>query len=53
MNVNGSHVINSMDDLNACWYDGVGVYQCLEFSPEGAFFTHAYGDFPTRGNVEV
>ena len=53
MNVNGGHVVNSMDDLNSCWYDGVGVYQAFEFSPEGTFFTHAYGDFPPRGDVEV
>ena len=53
MNVNGGHVVDSIDDLNACWYDGVGVYQCFELSTEGAFFTRAYGDFPTRGDVKV
>jgi hypothetical protein len=52
-NVDGGHVINIMDDINTCWYDGEGVYECLKFCPERTFFTHAYGNFSTRRNIEV
>jgi hypothetical protein len=53
VNVDGCHVINGVDDINTRWYDGVGMYRCLEFCSERTFFAHTYGDSSTRGNVEV
>jgi hypothetical protein len=53
VNIDGYHVINSVDDINTSGYDGVRMYECFEFCPERTFFAHTYGDFSTGGDVKV